>query len=434
MVVAAGGGPLAGLRAAVDALLVTDVSVLGEGDTVLGLLGELARLERVASVAAVALDAGAEWVDEGALNSSSWVTVRGRCPRRVARRRLRLGRAVGEMPVVDAAWRAGEIGAEHVEVLVAARTPAVAEVFARDEARLVGWAREESVARCERRVRYGLQEVAPDDAEGGAESQREQRRVHLSQSFEGMWFGDARLDPLSGEIVAGELHRIEAELFVQEWAEVKARLGRDPSVFELPRTAAQRRADALVEMATRSATAPVGGQRPAPLFTVLVGDETLRGRVCALASGAVVTPGSLVAWLDDAFVERVVFDGNGDLSEVGPRQRLFRGRLRRGIEVRDRQCAHPLCETRVDRCQVDHVVPFDAGGETTAANGRLLCGFHNRLRQRRPGLPWDTLMPTDRNAAGPSQADDLVETDPVFTNEQAHDSDEVEKEDGDNLG
>jgi hypothetical protein len=181
-----------------------------------------------------------------------------------------------------------------------------------------------------RRVRYWCQHVAPDEVEDAAAAQSGQRRVHLSRSFQGMWFGDVTLDPVSGEIVSGELHRIEAELFEAEWAEAKAELGRDPAVVELARTPAQRRADALVEMATRSRTAPADGQRPVPLFTALVGYETLRGRVCELASQAVVTPGSLVAWLDDAYLERVVFDGNGDLAEVGPRRRLFRGAVAAG--------------------------------------------------------------------------------------------------------
>ena len=186
----------------------------------------------------------------------------------------------------------------------------------------------------------------------------------------------------------------------------------------------------MVEMAMRSRTAPADGQRPAPLFSVLVGYETMHGPICELASRTVVTPGSLVPWLEEAHIEQVVFAGNGDLAEVGPRQRLFRGRLRRGIEVRDRECVHPLCEVPGDRCQVDHIVPYEAGGETTADNGRLLCGFHNRLRQRRPWLPWNMLgrLRSDADVARPhgperSAADDHVKTDAVFTDELAEQPD-----------
>src|SRR5581483_3979304 len=108
---------------------------------------------------------------------------------------------------------------------------------------------------------------------------------YLEQSFGGMWLGSMTLDPIGGAIVSGELGRLEAELFEAERSEAKARLGRDPLTGELERTPGQRRADALVEMAARSKTAPANGHRPAPLFSVLVDFPTLSGRICELAQG-----------------------------------------------------------------------------------------------------------------------------------------------------
>jgi len=113
----------------------------------------------------------------------------------------------------------------------------------------------------------------------------------------------------------------------------------------------------------------------------------LAGRVCELAGGTVVTPGSLVPWLDDADIERVVFDGPSRVVDVGVRQRLFTGALRRAIEVRDRVCYHDYCDIRAPRCQVDHRVPYAVGGPTTQTNGRLACSYHNRNRHRRPPPP-----------------------------------------------
>ena len=65
-------------------------------------------------------------------------------------------------------------------------------------------------------------------------------------------------DPVNGTIVNVTLQAIEQELFEADWAEAKERLGRDPLVTELGRTPAQRRADAMVEMAIRARTAPAG--------------------------------------------------------------------------------------------------------------------------------------------------------------------------------
>jgi hypothetical protein len=191
------------------------------------------------------------------------------------------------------------------------------------------------------------------------------------------------LDSIAGTIVSDTLHAIEKELFEADWAAARDRLGREPTIYELDRTPAQRRADALVEMATRARTAPRDGRRPAPLFSVLVGYETLAGRVCELAGGTVVTPGSLVPWLDEAYIERVMFDSPSRVKDVGVQRRLFDGATRRAIEVRDRgRCYHPDCDA-TDDLQVDHVQPWSAGGPTIQSNGRLACGHHTRARNGR---------------------------------------------------
>ena len=131
--------------------------------------------------------------------------------------------------------------------------------------------------------------------------------MYLESSFRGMWLGRITLDPVSGSIVAGELERIEQELFEADWAEARTLLGREPNSTDLARSGGQRRADALVEMATRSRTAPEDGRRPAPLFSVLVDYDTIHGRICELADGTAVSPGSLPPWFDGAYLERVVF-------------------------------------------------------------------------------------------------------------------------------
>jgi hypothetical protein len=119
---------------------------------------------------------------------------------------------------------------------------------------------------------------------------------------------------------------------------------------------------------------------------VLVDFPTAAGRICELADGSVVSPGSLVPWLDRAHLERAVVGPEGRV-EVGVTTRLFTGATRRAIELRDRECTHPYCDRSPSECEADHIIPYSAGGPTTQANGRLLCGFHNRLRNQRPPPP-----------------------------------------------
>jgi len=291
------------------------------------------------------------------------------------------------MPLVEPAWLAGDISAAHVDTLAGACTEARRETFARDEQILLDDAKQLRFGHFWRAVRYWEQLADPDGVEDDADDERAKREVYFSQSFRGMWLGKMTYDPINGTIVNNELKRIEEQLFEADWAEARSRLGDRATFVDLKRTPAQRRADALVEMATRSRTAPADGRRPEPLFSVFVGYETFVGRICQLANGTVVTPGSVVPWLARSWLERVVFEGPARIIDMGVQRRLFTGATRRAVQLRDRECFQEFCDLPAEDCQVDHIVPYAAGGETTQANGRPACGVHNRDRHRRRQPP-----------------------------------------------
>jgi hypothetical protein len=372
------------LTSVVDQVCDADPQALADGETVVELHRCLTRLEAATTRAGAAFDAGGEWSTDGARSAAAWLAGRCKLPASSARRRVRLGRGLRHLPEAEAAWLAGEVGEAQVAALVRARTPATEDALAGDEEMLVGEAKRLGFEAFTRVLAYWCQHADPDGVEHDAERQRDSRRFHHSQSFEGMWFADGVFDPISGAVVDNALRRIEAELFDADWAEARERLGEAATVADLGRTAAQRRADALVEMARRAGAVPEGARRPEPLFTVLVGYETFAGRMCELANGTVVSPGSLVDWLDEAWVERVVFDGPSRVVDVGAARRAFTGATRRAVQLRDRECFHPLCTLPAEDCEVDHVEPWSAGGATVAANGRAACGHHNRARHRRP--------------------------------------------------
>jgi len=230
---------------------------------------------------------------------------------------------------------------------------------------------------------YWRQRADPDGVEDGARAEHGARRLHLSQSLAGGWLLDGAFDPIAGAVLQRTLNDIEDELFAADWAEARARVGEGVGAADLARRPAQRRADAAVEMARRAGAMPPGARLPEPLVTVLVGYETFAGRICELADGTVVSPGSLLRWRDEAWVERVVFDGPDRVKNLGVRRRLFTGATRRAVEVRDRECFHEFCDIPAQDCQIDHVQPYSAGGLTVEGNGRVACGYHNRQRHRR---------------------------------------------------
>jgi hypothetical protein len=370
------------LATALDGLCGADAAALAEGETVELLHRQLARLEAVTTKATAAFDAGGEWEVDGARSATAWVAGRCGLPLAEARRRVRLGRRLRDVPAAEAAWLAGDVGEEQVASLAAARARNP-ECFERDQYLLVQHAKELSHRHFARALAYWVQLADPDGVEDGAAAERDSRRFHLSESEGGRWFADGVFDPIGGAIVAGALRRIEDELFTADWAEARARVGDGVTAADLTRTPAQRRADALVEMARRSGAVPPGARLPEPLFTVFVGYETFGGRICELARGTVVTPGSLVPWLSEGWVERVVFDSPDRVKNVGVRRRIFAGATRRSVEVRDRECFHELCEVPAADCEVDHVEPWAQGGLTIDENGRAACSYHNRLRHRR---------------------------------------------------
>jgi hypothetical protein len=376
-------GSLDALTAELDRLGRVDPSALADPESVVAAQRMLARAEALVTRITGAFDAAGTWAPDGARNATAWLAVRCRMPKAEARRQVRRARALYALPEVEHAWVNGDIGGSHLDVVASLRCPETEEALARDEALLVGQACRLRFDEFCRVAAYWKQLADPEAADQEAERRRARRDVYLVESFAGTWFGAMTLDPISGAIVSAELERLEHQLFEADWAKARDRLGHDPGPTDLARTPGQRRADALVEMATRSKSAPTDARRPAPLFTVLVGWETLHGRISELEDGTVVAPGELLTWLDRADLERAVF-APGRRVEISPRTRLFTGATRRAIEVRDRRCTHTYCDVVAPYCQADHIQPWALGGPTTQENGRLLCRSHNAERNQRP--------------------------------------------------
>jgi hypothetical protein len=371
------------LTEAMDRLVESDPSTFSDAESILTLQRQLARLEAFVTTATAAFDASGDWAADGAQTCAAWLATRTRLPKRIVRRRIRLGRNLRLLPAVERAWLSGDISEPQAAAVADLRNDATEEFLQRDEELLVEHGRTLRFDHFSRVLAYWALHADPEGSEDRAETQRQDRDAYLDVTFGGMTVGKLTFDPISGAIVSNELERLVDAAFRADWGEAKERLGRDPTVNDLRRSPGQRRADAFVEMAIRSASMPPGARRPEPLFSVYVGYETLHGPICELAQGTVLSPGSLVPWLTEAVIERAVFSP-ADRVVTSERARLFTGGERRSIQLRDRTCSNEYCDRPAEICEVDHIIPYSAGGPTTQENGRLLCGFHNRLRNQRP--------------------------------------------------
>jgi hypothetical protein len=389
--------------AALDELIESGPANYGDGASIVELHQLQSRLDSFVTEATAAFEVGEEWAADGAKTAASWIATRCRVARPSVKRRVRLGRTLRHLPEVAQAWREGTIGSDQARAIASARRHRTEAAMARDEEMLVSQAKELGFEDFNRVLEYWKQLADPDGAEASDEERKAARNVFLESSLGGMWLGQMTLDPISGSIVANELNRLEHDLFEADCAEAKERLGHTARIDELARTSGQRRADALVEMATRSRTAPAEGIRPAPLFSIFVSYETIHGRICELENGTVLPPSALDPWMDSAYFERAIFS-LGNRIDVSVRSRFFTGGTRRAIELRDRMCTHPHCYEPAESCQVDHIETYASGGLTTQDNGRLLCGFHNRLRNQKEHPPERPPQSDRRQRPPPSAA------------------------------
>ena len=154
-----------------------------------------------------------------------------------------------------------------------------------------------------------------------------------------------------------------------------------------PRTAAQRRADALADLCRQALDSGLqseqGGEKPHLL--VLVGAERLHGGlgIAETVSGTVFTQSSIDLLSCDCSISRIVFGPNSEIIDVGRKTRVIPPALRRAVIARDRHCQHPGCHRPAKWCDIDHIIAWQHGGPTTLDNLQLLCRYHHRLKHLR---------------------------------------------------
>ncbi|QQS24390.1 MAG: DUF222 domain-containing protein [Actinomycetota bacterium] len=357
---------LAALNAGVDALSGLDLVGLSD-DRLHALTIAVQRCTARLGVARAAVvrrwDTRGVWAGDGSRSPAHRLARETNTSTHSARVELARARDLAVMLKTRDAIDAGRLSLDHVYLFAKARKEPCQAAFADSEQWLVDQCARLPFPDAERLVRYWRQRADAAAAEDEAERNESANTLHASATLDGTVVINGQLDAVSGAVFTNELQRLERQLLLADKAQL------------VVRTATQRRAAALVEMAKRSAASKTGRQRP--LITVLVGDQTLR-HMCELSNGTVITPGQAAGLVNDALVESVIFDNKTTVIAVTHKRR-FTGALRRAIEVRDRRCQHSSgCYETVERCDVDHITAWRDGGPTSQFNGRLLCAFHNR--------------------------------------------------------
>jgi len=315
---------------------------------------------------------------------------------------------LAKMPIVAAAFNAGLVTVDHVRLLgrcLDARFEGAFEAF---EEELVGYAIALPYREFKRLIeqwKTWAEEASATDRELKDEKARE---VYLARSFNNRGILKGTLTPIARSVVGNELRRLEEKLFAQDWAQAVARLGEgNVTKHDLKRTTAQRRHDAMVWMAMRSAVTDAGPEGPDPLVRVhtteadmvaaLEQDAGLEPErphfsesMCELSDGTPISRRKLTRLLIRAKVKRLVYGPKSEIIDSGRSARLFSKAQREAIIDRDRVC-HCGCGLPGWLCEIDHVMEWRDGGRTDISNGRPHCHTshlfktNNRNRHGPPG-------------------------------------------------
>lgn len=383
------GSVVDGLVALAGQLAETDLDGLGAEELDRLVVGAVVAHQRVLAQVCRLVDRWDKvgvWLADGSRSAGHRLARDVHASPRTMKRLVRLAGAAAHMPRVFAAWAAGELSLDHVDLFAEARGNGREALFAECEAELVGEVRPLRFDQAVKLVAYWKVRadalLHPDGSPPVVDPW-----ARWSTTFDAVVHVDALLDPVGGAMVVEALRRIERELW------------RGDQRQGLRRPQCERNAAALVEMAVRASATPGGGRRPEPLVVVLLGQESFGG-LCELSNGHVISPGSLVPHLDALQVQSLVFDG-ADRAVRGSPSRAFTGMLRRVVQARDRHCQHTSgCDEAIVGCDVDHVVAWVDGGVTTQDNGRLLCEVHNRNARLRNPRPWPHDVDVGSNGDG----------------------------------
>ncbi|WP_161958593.1 HNH endonuclease signature motif containing protein [Ornithinimicrobium cavernae] len=154
-----------------------------------------------------------------------------------------------------------------------------------------------------------------------------------------------------------------------------------------PRTASQRRGDALVEILTRAA-ATDGSDAPgcgAGRIQVTASLDALKGVVPGGGTdehGHRLSAGAIRRLACDADLYPVVLGGPSEPLDVGRVKRLFTPAQRTAVYLRDRHCSFPGCTVPPAWCQIHHVLHWVFGGRTDLLNAAALCQRHHTVVHR----------------------------------------------------
>jgi hypothetical protein len=322
-------------------------------------------------------DAEGGW-NHGFRSCAEWLAWRTGLDVGAAREKVRVARALGNLPRLAQALAHGDLSFSKVRALTRVATPETEERLLK-----VGRAgTAEHVERIVRGWRWMDRKTEIDDTE----LQHKRRALHVYRSDDGTVIVRGRLTPEVGTLLLRALDAARETLYQQARAatHVSAETPEDtdmPEVSEMPSMEHQQ-ADALALLAETALHHGIDPGAPGERYQVVVhvdapvlADAEHPGQ-SVLEDGVRVSAETSQRLACDAGRVVMRHDGEGNLLEVGARTRTIPPALRRALQHRDQGCRFPGCHARFG--QGHHIRHWAHGGPTTLSNLAILCRRHHR--------------------------------------------------------
>ena len=312
---------------------------------------------------------GGSFYARGFRSPTDWLLVTTRESVGHCKQTITLADRIQHMAIIKRVFASGDLAESSLRLLTDAWDPAIADVFARDEEMLCGWATTLPNRDLKMVLDVWRMHADPDRESRTAAERFDARALHLSSLLDGVGRLDGTLDP-------------EGLALVREAIRLYAR----PAEAET-RTAAQRRADALVTIARmaieRFTPAPGERRRKPKVIATIDYDDLARGR----SGGTIDTDHDRIAapaesirrMACDCNVHRYIANPLGTVIDYGRAQRVVTDSLFDTLMIRDHGCRWAGCGIPAGGCDAHHATHWLDHGETEPDNLILLCWYHHHL-------------------------------------------------------
>jgi Domain of unknown function (DUF222) len=371
------------LDAILDLLADNDVHALpaeSAGDDIKALLRVSNRVDAEASRRLQRFDKGQGYATSGALTAQAWLRWQCNLSGGAASERVEVSRQLASLPQTAEAFSQGDISYRHA-ALIARTAGELGDLMeSHAEEILVTAAKELDPLRLRYVTRHLRHCLQPDGVLGEANEAHERRFLYLSQTFDGIFRLDGQLDADGGAALKTVLDALMG-----------------PPAEDDRRTATQRRADAMVELARRQLDGgrlpEVGGQKPHLMVTVDAATLSKQpGSRAAELEWAQPIPAETARRIAcDCSITPVLRGAESHQVEAGRTSRVIPPSMRRALIARDRGCRFPGCDRPPAWTDGHHLKHWADGGPSLPHNLALLCRRHHyRVHEEGWRLSWGT--------------------------------------------